>query len=400
MEVTLKQKKRVKAKKELFSLGTTHFINDLMTTGIVPALMPLYKEAFHLSYTQAGAILLVSSLTSSVMQPFFGLFTDKSPKPWFLPLGIFITGLGLALSGFMPSYWLLLVMIGISGIGSGIFHPEASRGAHLAAGQAKGTAQAIFQVGGNFGQAVGPLMLPLFLLATGIKGLGWFLLFGLAGSLIIVKILPWYKQSLEEGKKRKKAVEGKTHILGLVGLTIVVTFRSWTQIGVAGFLPFYYLHHNIPLKIGDILTFLFLFAGAVGTFLGGRYSDRISHKWLLFISMFITIPFAWILPHVTGVLAIIDLLLFGFFVLSSFAITVVYGQMMLPNNIGLASGLMIGLGVGAGGIGSTLMGWISDTYGVNVVFDLFVILPILGTIITLFLPGEKKLIGNHEPQSS
>ncbi|WP_309228315.1 MFS transporter [Virgibacillus saliphilus] len=394
MESVLK-KKLVSGKRELYSLGTSHFINDLMTSGIVPALLPLYKYAFDLSYTQAGAILLVSNLTSSVMQPLFGQFTDKNPKTWFLPLGVFLTGLGLAATGFMPTYSLLLVMIAISGLGSGIFHPEASRGAHLAAGEAKGTAQAIFQVGGNFGQAAGPLMIPLFLLATGIKGLGWFALVGLVGVLIIMKIMPWYKQKLRESQNsKKKTIHGKRNLPGLVGLTSVVILRSWTQIGMAAFLPFFYLQNDIPLQLGDLYTFLFLAAGAVGTFFGGKFSDTISHKWLLFGSMFLTIPFAWILPQATGVMAIIILFLFGFFVLSSFAVTVVYGQMMLPNNIGLASGLMIGFGVGAGGIGSTIMGWISDNFGVSLVFDLFVIIPIVASIITLFLPGEKKLMSD------
>ncbi len=393
MGTATKEKKQVAARKELYSLGSTHFINDLMTTGIVPALLPLYKEAFQLSYTEAGVIMLVSTLASSVMQPLFGMFTDKFPKSWYLPFSVLLTGLGLAFSGLVNSYALLLLMIALSGLGSGIFHPEASRGAHMAAGNARGAAQAIFQVGGNFGQAVGPLMIPLFLLATGIKGLAWFALVGALGTLLIINIMPWYRESLEKDRlKKKNQIAGKRHILGLVGLTMVVTLRSWTQIGVAAFLPFYYLQQNISLAVADVYTFLFLGAGAVGTYLGGRYSDYFSHKWLLFGSMFLTIPFAWILPHASGVWLIIVLVLFGFFVLSSFVVTVVYGQMMLPNNIGLASGLMIGLAVGAGGIGATIMGWLSDNYGVEFIFDLFVIIPFVAAVITLFLPSEKKLL--------
>ncbi|MFC4619831.1 MFS transporter [Camelliibacillus cellulosilyticus] len=375
----------------LWRLGGAHFINDLMTTGIVPALMPLYKQAFHLSYTQAGAIVLISSLVSSVMQPIFGMVTDRFPKPWLLPLGTLITGTGLAATGLVPSYPILLAAIAVSGLGSGLFHPEASRGAHLAAGNAKGTAQAIFQVGGNFGQAVGPLMLPLFLLSTGVKGLLWFFLFGALGALLTGKLVPWYRDRLIEGKRRKKALKGKKHIPGIIFLTIVVILRSWTQIGVAGFLPFFYLQQHIPLRIGDMLTFLFLVAGAIGTFLGGRFSDTIDYKWLLFGSMALTIPFAWLLPHAHGIWTILVLLIFGFLVLSSFAVTVVYGQKMLPDNVGLASGLMIGLGVGAGGIGATFMGWISDQFGVGFVFDLFVFLPLLGAFFTLFIPSNKKL---------
>jgi MFS transporter, FSR family, fosmidomycin resistance protein len=378
-------------KNQLWRLGGAHFINDLMTTGIVPALLPLYKEAFHLSYTQAGAILLMSALVSSVMQPVFGTITDRHPKPWLLPLGTLITGLGLAITGFVPNYFLLLIAIGISGLGSGLFHPEASRGAHLAAGKAKGMAQAIFQVGGNMGQAFGPLMLPLFLLVTGLKGLFWFFLLGALGALLTGQIVPWYRAKLEEGQKRKLARPGQKHVPGIVFLTIVVVMRSWTQIGVAGFLPFFYLNQHISLHVGDALTFLFLLAGAIGTFLGGKFSDTIDYKWLLLGSMALTIPFAWILPHVHGLLTILVLFPFGFIVLSSFAVTVVYGQKMLPDNVGLASGLMIGFGVGAGGIGAALMGWVSDHYGVDIVFHLFVILPILGTIFTLFIPSVRQL---------
>ncbi|MGV3487714.1 MAG: MFS transporter [Tuberibacillus sp.] len=377
--------------KALWRLGGTHFINDLMTTGIVPALLPLYKHAFDLTYTQAGAILLMSNLVSSVMQPLFGTFTDHHPKPWLLPMGTLITGLGLALTGFVPNYPLLLIAIAISGLGSGLFHPEASRGAHLAAGRAKGMAQAIFQVGGNLGQAFGPLMLPLFLLATGVKGVFWFFLIGAIGAFLMAQIVPWYRERIEEGKKKKLAKPGKKHIPGIICLTVVVIMRSWTQIGVAGLLPFFYLSQNISLKVGDILTFLFLLAGAIGTFIGGKFSDSMDYKWLLLGSMALTIPFAWILPHVHGIVAVVVLFIYGFLVLSSFAVTVVYGQSMLPDNIGLASGLMIGFGVGAGGIGAALMGWISDHYGIHVVFDLFVILPLIGTLFTFFIPSQRKL---------
>jgi MFS transporter, FSR family, fosmidomycin resistance protein len=387
-----KKRSSVSDEQALWSLGGTHFLNDLMTS-VVPALLPLFKEVFHLSYTQAGIILLVSSLTSSVTQPVFGYISDKHPRPWLLPVGTLITGLGLALSGWMPSYPMLLLAIALSGLGSGLFHPEASRGAHLGAGNRKGRAQAIFQVGGNTGQAFGPLMLPLFLLATGIKGSSWFLLAGVLGAFFMARLIPWYRLNLvEEGRKAKKRLKGKTNVPGLVILVVVVIFRSFAQIGIAGFLPFFYLHQGVPLRTGDLLTFLFLLAGALGTFLGGRFSDQLGYKWLLFGSMFVTIPFAWTLPHVHGILAIIDLFFLGFFVLSSFAVTVVYGQLLLPDKVGLASGLMIGLSIGAGGIGAALLGWISDVYGITTVFDLFVILPLIGAILTLFVPSEKKLI--------
>ncbi|MCI1858369.1 MAG: MFS transporter [Sporolactobacillus sp.] len=385
------KKRRLAAKRQLISLSLTHFINDVMTTGLVPALLPLYKETFHLNYLQSGVILFVSMVTSSVSQPIFGIITDRRPRSWFLPVGICLCGFGLTASGFAPAYWVLLLLVGISGMGSGIFHPEASRGAYMAAGTARGTAQAIFQVGGNFGQACGPLLLPLFLIATGLHGLGWFALATAAGLVLVWSVMPWYKKSLIRNKARQATIQGRNRPGSLILLTIVVIFRSWTQIGVAGFLPFLYLHQGIPLKYGDLMTFLFLAAGALGTFLGGRLSDRISHKWLLFTSMVVTIPFAWLLPHVHGIASIIVLFLFGLFVLSSFAVTVVYGQLMFPKNIGLVSGMMVGFGIGAGGIGATLFGWLSDLYSVRMVFDLIVFLPLIASMITLFLPDQKHL---------
>ncbi|MCI1882318.1 MAG: MFS transporter [Sporolactobacillus sp.] len=385
------KKRRLAAKRQLISLSLTHFINDVMTTGLVPALLPLYKETFHLNYLQSGVILFVSMVTSSVSQPIFGIITDRRPRSWFLPVGICLCGFGLTASGFAPAYWVLLLLVGISGMGSGIFHPEASRGAYMAAGTARGTAQAIFQVGGNFGQACGPLLLPLFLIATGLHGLGWFALATAAGLVLVWSVMPWYKKSLIRNKARQATIQGRNRPGSLILLTIVVIFRSWTQIGVAGFLPFLYLHQGIPLKYGDLMTFLFLAAGALGTFLGGRLSDRISHKWLLFTSMVVTIPFAWLLPHVHGIASIIVLFLFGLFVLSSFAVTVVYGQLMFPKNIGLVSGMMVGFGIGAGGIGATLFGWLSDLYSVRMVFDLIVFLPLIASVITLFLPDQKHL---------
>lgn len=212
---TLETKRRLGAKRQLFSLSLAHFFNDVMTTGLVPALLPLYKQAFHLNYLQAGVILFVSMITSSVCQPIFGMITDKHPKTWFLPVGICLTGFGLTASGFAPAYWILLVLVGLSGIGSGIFHPEAMRGAYMAAGTARGTAQAIIQVGGNFGQACGPLLLPLFLIATGLHGLGWFALVTVGAFALVSSVMPWYKRSLIKNKARQAAIKGKNHPGGL-----------------------------------------------------------------------------------------------------------------------------------------------------------------------------------------
>ncbi len=375
----------------VFTFSASHFLNDLVTTGIVPALVVMYKAALHLNYTESTLVVLVSYLTSSVVQPFFGMMTDRKPRVWFYSLGVFLSITGLALTGIATTLWELLIFVAISGFGSGIFHPEASRGTHLASGGQKGLAQAIFQVGGNAGQAFGPLMLPLFVLATGVKGLLWFLPVAVLSLLLTTQILPWLSKSVQAAKQKVQHHQEnrQNHLVGVILLIFIILFRSWCQIGVVIFLPFYMPHQ--ALQVTETLNFAFVGAGAIGTFFGGLISDFLGMKRLLIVSMFLATPFALLFAHLTGVLAIIDLLLFGFSVLSSFSVGVVYMQKLLPKNIGLASGLSIGFGVGAGGIGSVFMGVVSDHFGVPIVFSILALLPLLAAIIAIFLPNDRKL---------
>ncbi|GMA51785.1 MFS transporter [Alicyclobacillus contaminans] len=373
-------------RRAVFTFSSAHFINDLMTTGLVPALVVLYKQAFHLNYTQSSMIVLVSYLTSSIMQPIFGAVTDRKPRVWLFMVGLFLSCLGLGLTGIVHSYGWLLVCVAISGFGSGAFHPEASRGTHLASGGKKGLAQAIFQVGGNAGQACGPLLIPLFLSRTGIHGLAWFIVLALLSLILTGNILGWLSHRVQEASAVRKQVIGENHIPGVIALVSVIVLRSWCQVGVVVFLPFY-MHQS--LSTSEWLNFVFVGAGALGTFLGGVWSDRIGMKRLLVGSMFIATPFALLLPYVHGVLALVDLLLFGFSVLASFAVSVVYMQRLLPRNIAMASGLSIGFGVGAGGIGATFMGGLSDVFGVPLVFTVLSVLPLLGGLISLLIPTDR-----------
>ncbi len=356
-----------------------------MTTGLVPALVVMYKQAFDLNYTQSSFIVLVSYLTSSVMQPIFGALTDRKPRVWLLTLGLFLSCLGLGLTGGVHSFPWLLVCVALSGFGSGAFHPEASRGTHLAAGSKKGLAQAIFQVGGNAGQACGPLMISLFLSRTGIHGLLWFVPVAILSLGLTGQILGWLSRRVQDTSGKRKEAVGTNNIPGVILLIIVIILRSWCQVGVVVFLPFF-MHES--LEASEWLNFVFVGAGALGTFLGGIWSDKIGMKRLLVGSMFVATPFALLLPYIHGIFALLDLLLFGFSVLASFAVSVVYMQRLLPRNIAMASGLSIGFGVGAGGIGATFMGSISDVFGVPAVFSVLSILPLLAAIIGLFLPSD------------
>jgi MFS transporter, FSR family, fosmidomycin resistance protein len=375
----------------VWGFGGSHLLNDLVTTGLVPSLAPIYMKTYHLNYTETSLIVLFSYIASSISQPLFGAYTDKYPKAWLLPLGLLVSTSGLALTGLAPNFWSLLVLITISGLGSGAFHPEASRGTHLASGNKKGLAQAIFQVGGNSGQALGPLMMPLFLLATGVHGLLWFLIVMGLGLLLTGRIYPWYRNNLREHGKRMREAVGENQIGAVTLLVIVVVLRSWCQIGISMFMPFYWEQHfGIRLSFSDSLTFIFLGAGALGTFVGGTLSDRFPKQRMILYSMLFSIPFALGLPFVHGAPALFILVPFGFFILSSFAVTVIYAQSLLPRNISLASGLTIGFGVGAGGIGATFFGALSDHLGLQTVFFVLMILPILGAILSFFLPNDAK----------
>ncbi len=374
----------------VWTFGSTHFLNDLMTTGIVPALLPLYKAAFHLNYLQASLIVLVSYLTSSIMQPVLGIWTDRKSLVWLLPLGVFLSNLALALTGAAPSYIWVLILVGLSGLGSAAFHPEAARGTYFASGTSRGLAQAIFQVGGNSGQAVGPLLIPLFLLHTGIHGLLWLLVLAVVAIFLAGQIVPWYRDEVRSHQKTVRQIQGDNRWGGMILLVLIIILRSWSQIGVAAFLPFI-LQRQMSLGSAEIVDFIFLGAGAVGTFLGGMVSDRMSKKSVILTSLVGAIPFALMLPHVHSDWATaVVLLLFGFFVLSSFAVTVVYAQMLLPRNLALASGLNIGFGVGAGGIGAMVLGAVSDHYGVGVVFQILSVLPLFAAALAVFLPRDKR----------
>jgi FSR family fosmidomycin resistance protein-like MFS transporter len=374
-----------------WALGAAHLLNDT-ASGIVPALLPLYRAQFHLNYFQSGLIVLLAYLTSSVMQPLFGTLTDRRPVPWLLVAGVALSTLALALSGLMPSYALLLMILAAAGLGSGAFHPEASRAVYLAADpQRKGASQAIFQVGGNSGQALGPLLVAGLVATWGLKGLPLLAVMTVIAVVVTAGVLPWYRATQSTRARRQAVAQatGRNRVGAMVVLVGVVILRSWCQLGVSSFLPFYYVNHHVALAHAELYTFLFLMAGAVGTLLGGSLSDRLGKRTLLLWSMLLSIPGAWLLPRAVGYLAVPVLLIFGFTVLSSFAVTVVFGQTLLPRNIGLASGLMIGFSVGAGGIGATLLGLVADHLGVSAVLNGIVALPILAAGLTLFLPNDK-----------
>lgn len=377
----------------LILISFAHFLSDLMTS-VVPAMLPVLQRDLDLSYVQLGTVVAVSTLTASLIQPVIGLWMDRKSIAWILPLAAVFSGLGLVGIARIDNYVTVLVAVTSIGLGSAAFHPEGSRVAHLAAGSKRGLAQSIFQVGGNAGQSFGPLMIPLFFLPFGLQGAYWLLMAAIASGIVLLVVARWYSQFTVKRKKVDPMDDGEERTVrqygALVLLVTVVTMRSWIHSGVNSFLPLYYVNEfEWTVTVAEVHLFIFLFAGAIGTFIGGALSDRFGMKNILMFSMWAPIPFIVFLPYLGEPWSYVNVFIVGFIVLSSFAVTVVYAQKMFPGHIGLVSGLMIGFAIGMGGIGATVMGALADWIGLTTLIHLFAFLTLLGWLMGIRLPNDK-----------
>lgn len=382
----------------LWLVSSAHFIIDLVSS-VVPATFPVLQRDLHLSYVQLGTIVMVQQIVASMLQPLFGVWADRKTRPWFLPAAALMTGVGLAGLGMVNSYFAVLIAVIFLGLGSAMFHPEGSRVAYVAAGARKGLAQSIFQVGGNAGFAVGPLMIPIFFLPFGLKGAYWLLVVALLLFFILLAISKWYGQFRVKRAQSSDDSGSSSRYGALVLLVAVVSMRSWIHSGVSSFLPLYYVNvFGWSLTAAEIHLFIFLFAGAVGTFIGGALSDRYGMKRLLLFSMWGSVPFLFALPYASGIWSYIVVFIVGLICLSSFSVTVVYGHRLMPGKVGLVSGLMIGFAIGMGGIGATVLGGLADLIGLTRLLQLLVILSFIGWAMGIPLPDDKKI--QSEPSVS
>ncbi len=375
--------------KILFLLSLTHLITDI-NQGAIPALLPFLKEALGLSYTAAGMVLLASNLTSSVIQPIFGYFSDRRPKVWLIPLGVMVAGLGVGFSGLSPNYGVLLLLVIFGGLGVAAFHPEGFKTAHFFIGQKKASGMAVFAVGGNFGFALGPFTLTYLVTHLSLTGtlayafpgliMGGFLFFFLP--ILRYSALPDHKETLQSQQKSDTSF-GKLTIL-----ILIVTMRSWMQMGLVTFIPFYYINHlkGDPLLAGKMVT-TFLISGTLGTLVGSRVADRWGHKKFLSLTMLLMIPLLFLFLKVQGLGAFVILALSGFVLIASFSVTVVMAQDLLPGKLGMASGLMVGFAIGTGGLGVTLLGLVADSWGVPAALQTLTVMPLIGFFLCLFLPS-------------
>jgi MFS transporter, FSR family, fosmidomycin resistance protein len=375
----------------LLSLG--HLVADI-TSGALPAMLPFLKEALGLSYAMAGTIVLVSNIMSSVIQPAFGYLTDRKSLLWFLPLGSFCAALFLAFVGWAPSYSLVLVMVVFSGLGVAIYHPEGWRVANYFAGEKKATGMSIFGVGGNLGFALGPLMATIFITNLGLKGTTLFVLPGTVIASFFLFSRFWRVDATAIRKKGPSgpALEALRRALYPMSLLLaMIMFRSWTHIGMLTFIPFFYINYmkGDPIVAGNLL-FAFLVAGVAGTFIGGPLADKFGHKRIILFSLGTSCPLFILFLLSSGVWAFVWLILAGLILIFSFSVSMVMGQSFMPQNVGLASGLILGLSFGMGGLGAAVLGLFADIWGVPATLWVIAFLPLGAFVLAALIPYPLK----------
>ncbi|MDQ0341139.1 FSR family fosmidomycin resistance protein-like MFS transporter [Caldalkalibacillus uzonensis] len=381
----------------LLIIGFVHLLTDAIQS-VIPAMFPILEQSMGLTFLQLGIIAFALNMTSSIMQPVVGWLTDKRPSPFALPIGLCFTLVGIIGIAVAPSFWYALLSALLIGLGSATFHPEGSRVAYMAAGNRRGLAQSIYQVGGNTGQAMAPLITALILVPLGQFGAIWFTIVTLIAIALLLYIASWYRTQLQEGRKKKSRqtvnqvkVGGYTIGFALCLLVFLVFARSWYHAAITNFYAFYLIEqYQLTIRQSQVYIFLFLAAGAIGTFAGGPLADRFGKRNILFFSMVGSAPLALWLPHAGPLMAYVLMTLIGFIILSSFAVVVVYAQELLPGKIGMVSGLIVGLAFGMGAIGSVALGWLADLTGLRLTMIGVACLPLVG-LLAILLPADQTI---------
>lgn len=378
----------------LFTISFSHFINDLLQA-VIPSVYPLFKEKFDLNFTQIGMITLIYQVTASILQPFVGMYTDKKSKPYSLIFGMSFTLLGLFIASIASSFYYLLFSVALIGIGSSVFHPESSRVAYLASGGKKGLAQSIFQLGGNAGSAVGPLLAALIVIPFGQSHIIWFCLIAFTGIFVLYKVTVWYSGQLELKQQNKIAtIKTARHHLSqrkitfsLMVLLALIFSKYFYLTSITSYYTFFLIEKfNVSIQGSQIYLFTFLGAVAVGTLIGGPLGDKFGRKYVIWISILGAAPFTLLLPYVSlfwvGILSIV----IGLIISSAFSAILVYATELLPGKVGLVAGLFFGFAFGMGGLGSAILGKLADETSIVYIFKVCAFLPLIG-VITGFLPN-------------
>src|SRR5690625_2460433 len=400
---TVSQSSSLHTEKTVYSIlmiiGLSHLLNDALQA-VIPAMFPILENTLGLTFTQLGLIAFTLNMVSSVMQPLVGLVADRRPMPYALPIGLMSSTIGMLGLAFAPNFWWIIICVMFIGLGSAIFHPEGSRVAFLAAGPRRGFAQSIYQVGGNAGSSLAPLITALILVPLGQFGAIWFTLVAGIAVLLLIYIAKWYQNqfiptskevSIVKEDKKQLIISKRTLWTTIIMLVFVVFARSWYQSAISNFYAFYAIEQfEISIAKAQIYIFSFLFMGAVGTFLGGPFADRFGKRNVIIISFLMPIPLAIGLPFANAVISIVLLLLIGLFIMSSFSVTVVYAQELMPGKVGTMSGLIVGLAFGMGAIASVAFGTLIDWIGLTPTMIIVSILPLIG-VLSFLLPSDESI---------
>lgn len=379
----------------LIICGISHFLNDMIQS-IIPSIYPILKDKFDFSFAQIGIITLIFQMTSSILQPFTGLYADKHPRPYALSVGMCFTLVGLLVLAFAENYLLILLAVSVVGLGSSVFHPTASRVAQLASGGKKSLAQSIFQVGGNGGSALGPLLAAAIILPFGQHSISFFALAALLAAIIMVRLGSWYKARMAYATKHpQKTVGINTNIskrakYGALAILIILVFSKYFYTScITSYFTFFLIDKfGISVGASQLCLFVFLAAFAIGTVAGGLLGDKFGRKYVIWFSILGSAPFALIMPYANFAWTIVCTFLSGLIIASAFSSIVVYATDLMPDKVGLIAGIFFGLMFGLGGLGSAFFGWLADKTSIKFIFQVSSYLPLLG-IIAGFLPNTQ-----------
>ncbi len=375
----------------------SHFLNDMIQS-IIPAIYPIMKDKFNYSFAQIGIITLVFQMTSSILQPFTGFYADKHPRPYALSVGMCFTLIGLLLLAFAENYFIILLAVSVVGFGSSIFHPTASLVTQLASGGKKSLAQSIFQVGGNGGSAVGPLLAAIIILPFGQHAISWFALAALLAAVIMIRLGTWYRAKLSYAVTHQSAqplinhdISRRTKYGALLILILLIFSKYFYTACITSYFTFFLIDKfGVSVQTSQLCLFVFLLAFAIGTVAGGMLGDKFGRKYVIWFSILGAAPFAIAMPYVNLTWTIICTFLSGLIIASAFSSIVVYATDLMPDKVGLIAGIFFGLMFGLGGLGSAFFGWLADRTSIEYIFQVSAFLPLLGIIAGL-LPNTQKV---------
>lgn len=381
----------------LIICSISHFLNDMIQS-IIPSIYPIIKDEFGFSFAQIGIITLVFQMTSSILQPFTGLYADKHPRPYALSVGMCFTLIGLLMLAFSESYWLILLSVSIVGLGSSVFHPTASRVAQMASGGMKSLAQSIFQVGGNGGSALGPLLAAIVILPLGQWAISWFAIAALLAALIMVRLGTWYKLRLSYVVNHPQRIPllnnhiSKPAKYGALLILIILVFSKYFYTAcITNYFTFFLIDKfGVSVATSQLCLFAFLAAFAIGTVAGGMLGDKFGRKYVIWFSILGAAPFALFMPYVGLGMTIVCAFMSGLIIASAFSSIVVYATDLMPDKVGMIAGVFFGLMFGLGGLGSAFFGWLADKTSVEYIFQVSAYLPLMGIIAGLLPNTQEK----------